>query len=46
MKTTREGVEMLEKGRKQAGTVKTAADELITSLDATQRIKATDRPRR
>ena len=43
MKTTREGVEMHEQGQKQAGAVKAAADELITSLDATQRIKATDR---
>jgi hypothetical protein len=42
MKTTREGVEMREKGRKQVGTVETVADELITSLEATQRIKATD----
>ena len=33
---------MREQGQKQAGAVKAAADELLTTLDATQRIKAND----
>ena len=33
---------MREQGQKQFGAVKTAADELLATLDATQKAKATD----